>query len=342
MNAEAQAYVFPFPKASNPLGRPFAVSAAAHLLLLLFFVFMASQLADQPLPQIKVMEINVIGKEDLALKGTGSDFARGPLPDKELLAQPAKGSGNVVRGNTAKLSKSMHTEAAPIPAEIPVLKSRGPLFAARGSIASAGVGREKIYVSAKTMKASYQSESKGGEGEGLVGVSGAAIDLSAKRGSGGSGGTGNYLSGGEGSVNGGNTLSRRGAPILSGYGVSNDQVLQASKRRPAELSAPSDDFFSISGPLRGRKIIKMSLPRYPRWAEEQGLEAQVSVRITVTAAGKVKPNMLIEQTSGFPEFDKVVMEAVSRMVFVPLPYEAGNREEWGVTSFNFKLKKRSA
>jgi len=342
MSASAQLYVSPFPKEPTRIGRPFAVSAAAHFLLLMLLVVTAGQLSDQPLPSIKVMEINVVGKEDLTLEGPGADFALGPLPDREISAQPARDAGKVVSGNTPKLSRSMHTRAALVPAEVPVLKARGPLFAARGGLASSGAGREKIYVAARTMKAAYESESKGGGGEGLVGVSGAAIDLGSRRGAGGSGGAENFLSGGEGAVNGGNTLSRRGAPILFGYGASNDQVLQSARKRSVELSAPSDDFFSISGPLRGRRILKIRLPRYPRWAEEQGVEAQVAVRITVTAAGKVKPDMVIEQTSGFPEFDKVVMDAVRRIQFVPLPFEAGNREEWGVTSFNFRLKKRSA
>ena len=83
----------------------------------------------------------------------------------------------------------------------------------------------------------------------------------------------------------------------------------------------------------------MTPPKYPRWAEEQGLEARIAVRITVNARGRVKPDIILEQTSGFPEFDNVVLEVVRNMAFAPLSFEGGGLDQWGIAAFNFRLKK---
>ncbi|MBI4057515.1 MAG: TonB family protein [Elusimicrobia bacterium] len=328
-------------------GKPFSISAGLHALGLLLF-FLGWQLNSlSPMPPVKVLEINVMGKEDLALKGTGHDYSQGPMPDKTMIAQPPRGKGAVLKGNTAKISNALKSRNQPEAVELPSLKAKGPLFGSGGPTpVSSGVGREKIYMAASAVRlanAGKTTQDKG-DGEGLVGVPGGTVDLSAKRGSGGDAkGTGNFLSGGEGSVDGGSILQRRGQTILAEYPVSSDTLNDRENASFLELpDPPDDDFFSIRGPLGRRKITKMNLPRYPRWAEESGVEAQVSVRLTVTPNGRVKSGLYIERTSGFPELDKLVMSAIQQMMFAPLSSKDGNREEWGVATFNFKLRKASA
>lgn len=97
--------------------------------------------------------------------------------------------------------------------------------------------------------------------------------------------------------------------------------------------------FSLEGPLKYRKIIKMDLPPYPRWAEEKGIEASVSIRLWVDPGGKVKDNMYLEKTSGYSELDHLAMEALRKFVFVAIPPNQTQEDEWGVATFRFELKK---
>lgn len=97
--------------------------------------------------------------------------------------------------------------------------------------------------------------------------------------------------------------------------------------------------FSMEGPLKYRKILKMNLPVYPRWLEEQGMEAMVSIRLWVDPKGKVKEVMYLEHASGFTELDQITKEAMKQFVFVPMPENATQEDEWGVATFKFELKK---
>lgn len=97
--------------------------------------------------------------------------------------------------------------------------------------------------------------------------------------------------------------------------------------------------FSMEGPLKYRKILKMELPPYPRWAEEKGLEASVSIRLWVNPKGKVLENFYLEKTTGYSELDHLAMEALQRFEFVPIPDDQPQEDEWGVATFRFELRK---
>lgn len=97
--------------------------------------------------------------------------------------------------------------------------------------------------------------------------------------------------------------------------------------------------FSMEGPLKYRKILKMEMPPYPRWAEEKGIETSVSVRIWVDPKGKVKDNMYLEKTSGYAEIDSLAMQYLARFIFVKIPDDQTQEDEWGVATFRFELKK---
>ena len=91
----------------------------------------------------------------------------------------------------------------------------------------------------------------------------------------------------------------------------------------------------ISGPLAGRKILSLSLPKYPDWAREKEIEADVVIRFFVSADGRVMDRMILERTSGYPELDQLSMDALKKFVFVPLQ---GEDDQWGIITFRFRLK----
>lgn len=97
--------------------------------------------------------------------------------------------------------------------------------------------------------------------------------------------------------------------------------------------------FSLEGPLKYRKIVKMVLPAYPRWAEEQGVEATASFRLWVDPKGRVKDNFYVEKTSGYRELDTLAKESLMKFIFVALPPDQPQEDEWGVATFRFELTK---
>lgn len=97
--------------------------------------------------------------------------------------------------------------------------------------------------------------------------------------------------------------------------------------------------FSMEGPLKYRRIVRMELPPYPRWAEEQGVEASVSIRLWVDPKGKVKDALYLEKASGYSELDYLAKEAIRKFVFVTIPEDLPQEDEWGIATFRFELKK---
>lgn len=128
-------------------------------------------------------------------------------------------------------------------------------------------------------------------------------------------------------IAGGTGLERPSEPIIQEY----PREAAAEGRPPA---ASCGDYFAIYGALGRRRILNMRLPRYPHWAEERGIEAQVSVWLAATARGEVEPGLYILRTSGYPELDRIVLDAVRSIVFEP-----GSGSDSGEATFNFKLKR---
>lgn len=100
------------------------------------------------------------------------------------------------------------------------------------------------------------------------------------------------------------------------------------------------DAFAVFGQLRGRKILRVKMPRYPAWAEEQGIEASVTVRVGVHADGYVdEDSVFIESTSGYPQLDKLAIAAVNKFIFAPVSKKAKQTMQYGSIRFVFKLKR---
>jgi TonB family protein len=98
----------------------------------------------------------------------------------------------------------------------------------------------------------------------------------------------------------------------------------------------SGNTFKIFGALQNRPINQKYLPKYPRWAEEQGLECNVTLHFFVIPDGGVKNNLYVEQSSGYAEMDNLAMKALLAFKFAPI---SGGEEQEGVVIFYFRLSR---
>jgi len=119
----------------------------------------------------------------------------------------------------------------------------------------------------------------------------------------------------------------------------------AAKKKQAEFSTANltikrqGNTFQIFGPIKNRPILEKYLPKYPRWAEEQGLECTVSLHFFVFPSGQVKTNLYVEQSSGYSEMDKLAIKALKAFRFAPLGSSERQEEQEGVIIFYFRLSR---
>jgi TonB family protein len=99
----------------------------------------------------------------------------------------------------------------------------------------------------------------------------------------------------------------------------------------------TEDMVQITGQLSKRGKNKTFLPIYPAWAEKEGVEADVSIRITVSPYGEVV-DAYVERTSGQKELDKLALIAIRNWVFVALPEDTAQENQWGIIIFKFRLQ----
>lgn len=95
--------------------------------------------------------------------------------------------------------------------------------------------------------------------------------------------------------------------------------------------------FQVAGPISQREIVNKVKPRYPQWALDQRVSGTVTVRIWVMPNGKVKGAPQVVASSGYPELDKVVIEAVRSWEFAPLSPGVKAEDQWGDITFIFQL-----
>lgn len=95
--------------------------------------------------------------------------------------------------------------------------------------------------------------------------------------------------------------------------------------------------FQVAGPISQREIITKVKPRYPKWALEQRVSGTVTVRIWVMPNGKVKGTPQVLLSSGYPDLDQVVIEALRSWEFAPLAPGVKQEDQWGDITFIFQL-----
>jgi TonB family protein len=94
--------------------------------------------------------------------------------------------------------------------------------------------------------------------------------------------------------------------------------------------------FEIAGPLNNRPITSKVIPQYPAWAEEQGIIGSVRIWFTVNADGSVRSNMRVTKTTGYPDLDKLALEALRQWKFAAFN-TADESSQWGIITFTFSL-----
>jgi TonB family protein len=95
--------------------------------------------------------------------------------------------------------------------------------------------------------------------------------------------------------------------------------------------------FMVAGPISQREITKKLVPRYPKWALERRISGTVVVRIWVQPNGQVKGAPTVESSSGYPDLDQVVVDALRGWEFAPLGSGVKTEDQWGVITFKFML-----
>ena len=125
---------------------------------------------------------------------------------------------------------------------------------------------------------------------------------------------------------------------LVGSGTEESSSASRADKKIAKRGLRGKVIFEIRGPLSRRTVLYRELPSYPEWAEKEGIEAGVSVHFVVLSNGKVKDNIYVVRTSGYPVLDKLVMEALSNWRFASLKGDIYGKEEWGILTFYFSLE----
>ncbi len=126
--------------------------------------------------------------------------------------------------------------------------------------------------------------------------------------------------------------------VEGGTGLGSGSVRSAAPKinEVAVRKKEKQSMFTITGPLKDRKIEKQVIPDYPAWAQSQGIEASVVLEFTVDANGFVKNNVVVRRTSGYPKLDDTAIKALRLWKFVALVGDE-NREEVGLITFNYSL-----
>ena len=175
----------------------------------------------------------------------------------------------------------------------------------------------------------------------------------------GTGGTGNAPTGatkgsvlqdrtgngsGRGGFGGGFGSGRGGSGSGIGSGVAGipsaaadlDAQLGTSSGGTSRTAGKSKKGFDIAGPLNNRPILHRVIPQYPAWAEEQGIIGSVRIWFTVTPEGEVRSNMRVTKTTGYPDLDKLALDALKEWRFATFN-TSDDSSQWGIITFTFSL-----
>jgi TonB family protein len=131
-------------------------------------------------------------------------------------------------------------------------------------------------------------------------------------------------------------LSIEHKPLAKPQGTALPQM--ATQPTPTLTTAPSTGTsFQIAGPISQREISKKVKPRYPKWALQQRISGTVTVRIWVMPNGRIKGAPQVTCSSGYPDLDQVVVEALRLWEFAPLGAGVKSEDQWGDVTFVFQL-----
>jgi TonB family protein len=102
------------------------------------------------------------------------------------------------------------------------------------------------------------------------------------------------------------------------------------------INIPQKKALLITGDIAGRQILSAKKPSYPRWLQDQGAEASVTLFFTVSPDGSVKDNLMVERTSGYTELDDLAKEALLQFKFATL---STADDQSGYATFRYMLER---
>ncbi len=119
--------------------------------------------------------------------------------------------------------------------------------------------------------------------------------------------------------------------------VTEASILPMPEKRTDTREAVDGGEASLEGPVSDRALLSYRLPGYPGWAKSEGIEVSASIYFEVRPDGRVDDNILIEETSGYQDFDRSAVEAVLSWRFQPVE---GNlsANQWGRITFEFRIE----
>jgi TonB family protein len=138
-------------------------------------------------------------------------------------------------------------------------------------------------------------------------------------------------------------VGRTSASLEDGPSAAGDSDLRDSLNSPAPMGGgvkrtEGSISWSIDGPIGTRRLLKRTLPVSPEWVSQRGLDLTVQVKFQVLEDGSVKPGAIIKVTSGFPELDRLAIDAIKLWKFESVPErDATAPQTWGVVSFRFTM-----
>ncbi len=174
-----------------------------------------------------------------------------------------------------------------------------------------------------------QLSGTGGTGNAPTGATSGSV-LQDKSGSGGGFGRGGGFGGGRGSGIGSGIQGIPSAAADLDKQLGSDQAARATTAKGGKKG------FDIAGPLNNRPILHKVVPQYPAWAEEQGIIGSVRIWFTVTSDGSVRSNMRVTKTTGYPELDKLALDALKEWRFATFN-STDDSSQWGIITFTFSL-----
>ncbi len=211
----------------------------------------------------------------------------------------------------------------------PALKDSGARRGISPSPLSGGIASDVNALGAGA-PATIQLSGTGGTGNAPTGATRGSV-LQDRAGAGGGGFGGRGFGGGSGR-GGGIGGGIEGIPSAA---ADLDKQLGSSSGGGGGM-AKSKKAFEIAGPLNNRPILHKVIPQYPAWAEEQGIIGSVRIWFTVTSDGSVRSNMRVTKTTGYPELDKLALDALKQWTFA-VSSGGEDTSQWGIITFTFSL-----
>ncbi len=90
----------------------------------------------------------------------------------------------------------------------------------------------------------------------------------------------------------------------------------------------------IYGPGGSREVLFKVLPVYPGWAEEEGVECTLLLKLWILPEGSVE-KVEVEKSSGYSKIDLLSAESAKKWRFNPV---STSEKVWGILPLKFQLK----